>query len=176
VAGELAQVPHDQEIGVEAHLVDHAQFVVQPGTDHGIVGSPAVAPAQAALAQVAQVSFGGVPRRYGEDGQVVAVRVQAHVAHFGDAQRVGQRLRYLAKQPPHLLSAAQVKGLALKAQPVLLGLDVARLDAQQGVVRVVIFFEDVVHVIGGDERHLAIALPLQQPAVEHVQLLNVVML
>ncbi len=32
-AGIAAQVPHDQEVGVEAHLVDHAQLVVQAFAD-----------------------------------------------------------------------------------------------------------------------------------------------
>ncbi len=38
VAGELAQIPDDQEVGVEAHLLDDAQFVVQPLAQVGVVG------------------------------------------------------------------------------------------------------------------------------------------
>jgi hypothetical protein len=32
-----AQIPHDQEVGVEAHLVDDAQLEIEPLTDFGIL-------------------------------------------------------------------------------------------------------------------------------------------
>src|SRR5918997_936393 len=60
VLRELDEVPHDQEVGVEAHAGDHAQLHVQPLA--GLGGDRvAVALAQAALGQLAQVVGLGLP-------------------------------------------------------------------------------------------------------------------
>ena len=51
LAGVAAQVPDDQEIGVETHLVDDAQLVIQALAGFGQVSTRFVAAAQAGLAQ-----------------------------------------------------------------------------------------------------------------------------
>ena len=42
-AGVAAQVPHDQEVGVEAHLVDHLQLVIQALAHDRVIRPLAVA-------------------------------------------------------------------------------------------------------------------------------------
>ena len=52
--GVARQVPHDEEIVVEPHLVDDGQLIIQSLADLGVVRSRAVALAQSVLAQLAQ--------------------------------------------------------------------------------------------------------------------------
>ena len=55
IAGEDAQVPDDEEVGIEAHRVDDAQLVVQPLADFGAVAIVPVPSLRTSLAQRAQI-------------------------------------------------------------------------------------------------------------------------
>ena len=66
--GVLHQIPDDEEVGVEAHLVDDVQLMFQTPPHFRVVGPIPVAAAQADLAEVPEVGFGGVAFGDGEVG------------------------------------------------------------------------------------------------------------
>ena len=119
---ELAQIPNDQEIGVEAHAVDDGDLVLQPRPHRRVtVGAlRAIAPHQPLLAQFAQVARRVVAVRHGEDGQVVALAAQVEVAHLGDEQTVVQRAGDVAEEVSHLRPRLEVVALVAEAQPARL--------------------------------------------------------
>ncbi len=108
VAGVAAQIPHDEEVGVEAHLVDHLQLVVQALADNRLFRPFAVAPDEARLAQLAQVALRSIAIRYLEMGQVIALETQVELAALVDQQGVGDGFGRLGEERRHLLRAAQV--------------------------------------------------------------------
>ena len=98
LAGIAAQVPHDEEIGVEAHLVDHPA-ARNPGARAPSDRWPAHhSGEQAGFAQLAQVRVGGEAGRHIELGQVVALETQVEIAALGDEQGVGKGFGGLGKQ------------------------------------------------------------------------------
>jgi len=176
VAGELAQVPHDQEVRVEPHAVDDLQLVVEALDEARVGGLLPVPPTQPLLAQVTQIGLLVVTLRHREDRQVVAVILQVDVARLGDLERVGQRLRHLGEQPPHLLRRAEVVAGIGHAHPVRLVLQAAGLDAQQDIMGVEVLGIHVVRVIGRHQRHAVVLAVGDQPAVEDAELVDVVLL
>ncbi len=83
LAGMAAQIPYNEEIGVKAHVMDDAQFVVEPLADLLAVGALPVAPLQSFLAQAAQVSLGRFACWNFELGQVIAFERQVNIAALG---------------------------------------------------------------------------------------------
>ena len=102
-AREAAQVPHDQEVGVKAHVVDDLELVIQPLADVRRGGPVAVAMTRTFFAQYAQVGAGRVTFWHGELGQVVTLEAQVHLAAFGDGHGVRKRLGDFREQRGHLL-------------------------------------------------------------------------
>ena len=80
----LGQVPHDEEVGIEAHGVDDAEFVFQAFTYFGITGAITVLLLQAFFTQFTQIGLGSETFGDVELGQVVAFFGDIHVAAFGD--------------------------------------------------------------------------------------------
>ncbi len=56
--GKARQIGHDQEVRVEAHLVDDFEFVVEALAHFGIVGALAIAQSQTFFALAAQFLIG----------------------------------------------------------------------------------------------------------------------
>ncbi len=176
MAGELTQVPHDQEIRVEPHAVDDLQLVIQALHNPRISGLFSVAPGQPLLAKIAQVGLLVVPLRHREYRQVVTVILKLDLTLLGNGQRVGQRLRDFGEKLPHLFRRAEVVAGIGHAHPVWLALHAAGLDAQQGIMRIEVFRHDVVRVVGCHQRHPVVLAVGHQPAVQHPELIDVVFL
>ena len=124
-AGKVAQVGHDQEVDVEAHLVDdRAVRVLCAPAPSGSLALLAVEPRQPFLGQVAQIGLVGEALRDGQVGQVVGGVLQVDLAHLGDAQRVvegaGRQVDEGAEGGFHLLAALEEVGAVAHAHAVLL--------------------------------------------------------
>ena len=91
VLGVLDEVPDDQEVRLEAHVLDHGELGLEP-FERGGRRRIAVALAQPLLGQPAQVGGGrrAVGRRIRR--QHHAVELQLDVAALGDLERGGNRL------------------------------------------------------------------------------------
>ena len=99
--------------------------------------------------------------------QVVLGAAQVHVAAFGDADGVRQRVGKLrAEDGGHLVVGLQVELIAVIAEPVLIVHGPPRADAQQDVVRHVVPVLQVVDVVGGDQRQAQVAGDRRQAAVD----------
>ncbi len=176
LAGVAAQVPHDQEVGFEAHLVDHVQLIVQALADLG-PRSPFAKPLlEPGRAQRPQVRVGGRPVRHVERRQVVALEVQVDAAPFGDEQGIAQRLGDLGEQRSHLVRGSQVVGRIGHAHAVGVGAQRPGLDAQQDVLQLGVLGVDVVHVVGGDEARRVALGQIHQAAVDRRQLADLMRL
>ena len=76
-------VPDDEEVFVEAHLVDDSQLIVEPLAH--LVGDDVVLLFQAILRDLSQIGGGGIALRQGVGRDVVMVELELHVAavrHF----------------------------------------------------------------------------------------------
>jgi len=105
VLGEPDEVPHDQEVGAEAHVLDDAELV--GGALAGGGGDRvAIAFAQPPLHLIAQVLRLGLAVGRVVGGQQVAAQLELHLAALGDLQRRGQRLRPLGECLRHLVAGA----------------------------------------------------------------------
>ncbi len=167
-AGVLAQVPDDEEVGVEAHAADDAQLVFQPGAQLLVGSRPlfAVLADEAFLAQGAQIAGRVAAGGHVEVGQVVAFGVQIDIAHFGDEQAVVERAGDVAEQGVHLGVGLEVVAPVAEAHAFGLVDGGAGLDAQKHVVGVGFFGCGVVDVVGGQEAQVVARLHLQQGVVD----------
>ena len=111
LAGVADEIPDDQEIGCEAHPVDHAQLVVQPLLDRGRRGV-AVALAQALLAELLQVHFGALLIGRLETRKLPLAQAEAAVVFFdstGNPRRHPQRLVHAGQEVVHFRGTADVE-------------------------------------------------------------------
>ena len=88
------------------------------------------------------------------------------IAALGDLAGVLDRLGIVGKQRRHLLGRAQVEALRLIAHAVFVVHGLTRLDAEQHVVRVGIFFSKIVRVIRHDERETRLLVQAQDALVD----------
>ena len=150
VLGVLDEVPDDQEVRVEAHLVDHAELVVGALERLGR-RRVAVALAQALGHERAQVLplVGAVGRRIPRDQ--LAAELEFDVAALGDLERALERLRPLGERARHLVGGAQIELVGLEGD---LRLRQRRLglNAQQRRVVAVVLASEVVDVAGTHQR------------------------
>jgi hypothetical protein len=153
--GEVDEVPHDQEVGVEAHPVDHLELGLHAGQRRG-GRRVAVALAQALLDESAQVAARrlAVGHRIGRDQ--LAVELELHVAALGDLERGGERLRPLRERLRHLGAVAQIELVGLEAD-LRLGQCALGLHAEQRRVVLIVLAAQVMDIAGPDQRaaHLA---------------------
>ena len=153
VLGVLDEVPHDEEVGAEAHVGDDLELVGQ---------------AVGGVRRAAGRPIGGGPlRRSGGAGSpwrrvkpsgrgnsgscglpnsmVTSARSAIHsVLSHADGD--------LAEQVPHLLGGLQVVLVTLEVEALGVAHERAGLDAQQRVVGQVVLAVGVVAVVGGQER------------------------
>ena len=144
------EVPHDQEVGVEAHVADDGELHV--GALAGLRRDRvAVALAQALVDERAEVGLLGLAVGRVEARDQLLLERDRGVAALGDLERGGERLRHVGERLRHLLRALQVELVRVEGH-LRLGERRLRLHAQQRGVVVVVLLAEVVHVGGGDER------------------------
>ena len=172
--GELHEVPDDQEVGLETHLLDHLQLPLE--ALDGLGGRRvAVASLQPLLGEPAEVRVrlavvgGRVARQ-----QHLAER-HLDLAALGDLERGRNGLGPGAEGLRQLVGGLQVELVRVEAQ-LRLSEGRLRLHAQErGVARVVLAAQ-VVDVGGADDRPPDLARDPRDPLVRAVLLGNLVVL
>ena len=148
----LDQIPRDQEVRREPHVVDGLQLVGEPLLD---VGRQVVAPSLAGafvgeMAQVLRVVVEAV--RYGELGQQRVAELDLEVGTLGDPQRVVARRGDLSEEIAHLGGRLQVVLAAFELEPLGVRQQCPGLHAQQRIVGLVVCLVRVVAVVRGEQR------------------------
>ena len=144
------EVPDDQEVGVEAHLVDDAELHLH-ALDRLGGRRVAVALAQAVEHELAQVGLLVLAVRAVEARDQLLAELDRHVDALGDLQRRGDRLRRGGERLLHLLRALEIELVRVEGH-LRRGQRALGLHAQQRRVVVVVLPAQVVHVGGADER------------------------
>ena len=180
------EVPHDQEVAGKAHLLDHADFFLQPA----LVVRQRV-PQQAALrlrrqarppllkplpGHLFEVTLQGKAVGDGKVREGILLARQRQVAALGDFQRPLHRLRHRPKHLQHLLGALEVELVGVELHPVGIADQLAHLDAEQDVVRVRVPFGQVVAIIGGDQRDAGLLRHPQQVGLDAMLLFQALVL
>ncbi len=161
IAGVLDQVPRDEEVRREPHVVDDLEFVAEP-LDR-IVGK-LVAPTLlgAFPREVLEVRRVVEPVGDGEVRQQRLAELDLQVGTLGDPQRVVARRRHLAKQVPHLSGRLQVVLTSFELEALRVRQQRTGLHAQQRIVGLVILLMRVVAVVGGQQRRADLLRDLDQ--------------
>ena len=168
--GVVDEVPDDQEVVHVAHLLDHAQLVVEPVPC--VRSILAVEPADAVLAERAQV--GGVvghALRQRELGQVGGGEVELHLAALGDLLGALDGLAEVGEGAQHLLLGLDVELVGVHAHAVLVLQGLARLDAHQHLLHLCILAGQIVAVVGAHQRDVHLPRQLDEPG-QHLLLLG----
>src|SRR5438874_924871 len=161
---ERDEVPDDQEVVGEAHLADRLQLeaeaILELGRDR------LVAPLEALLAELDEVveRVASLGRR--ELRQQDPAELEGHVAALGDLERSPQRFLVAREVGRHLGRGLEVELVGLEAPVVRVLERVARLDAEQGLVRACVVVHQVVDVAGRDERQARLAGQLHELRVD----------
>ena len=75
-----------------------------------------------------------------------SAQLQLQVDRIGDLLTAGDRVFVAGERRVHLLRAAEIKLVALHAHPVRVGAKLARVDAQQHILRHGVFAANIVGV------------------------------
>jgi hypothetical protein len=138
-SGVATQIPYNQEVGIETHLVDDAQLIIEPLSDLIVVESIRIAPAESLFTLMPQIARRNIPVGNLEIWKAISLEIQIHLASLGDPQSVLDRLWDLVEQRLHLLRRSEVIRRIGHAHPIGVGLDGAGLDAKQDVLELCVF-------------------------------------
>jgi hypothetical protein len=174
VLGVLDEVPDDQEVRLEAHLLDHRQLGLEPLDRRGR-GRVAVAAPQALLGEAAQVLRRTRSVRRLVARQQEVAEVELDVAALRDLQRGRHRFRPVAERLRHLGRVLHIELVGVEAE-LRLGQRRLRLHAQQRGVRRIVLAAQVVHVGRADQRAAQLACDADDLLVRAVLLGDLVVL
>ena len=174
-AGEAHEVPDHQEVGGEAHALDHVELVLD-ALEHVQRGALAVTRLGPFEHELAEIAVLVVTLRHGERRQHRVVELDIDVGALGDPERVVARFGELGEQRPHLGGRLDVELLAVELEAVRVALQRAGLHAQQGVVRVGVVLFGVVRVVGGEQRRAEPLRDVEQRTNRRLLLVDAVVL
>ncbi len=152
LTGVSDEVPDDQEVGRESHLVDDPQLVID-SLPCLIRKRVSVAAAGTLLDQFPQVGALGVTLRHRENRQEDLAELQFHIGAFRHPQRIGDGTgeTLLGKQCPHLVGGLHIQAGPIESKPVGVVQHRSGLNTEQHVVCRRVGRSDVVRIIGGEE-------------------------
>ena len=176
LAGVAAQIPYNQKVGIEAHLVNHAQLVIQALAVFWQRRTFAIFFQVAGFAERTQIAFGGAILGDGKLGQMIAFETQVNIAAFSNQERIVDRLGDICKQRSHFSRGAQIIGIIGHAHPLGVGQQTAGLDGEQNILQAGIFLVDVMHIVGSDELRIVAAAQGDQVFVDLIQFFDIVRL
>ena len=148
--GPADEVPHDQEVGDEPHLLDDGRLLREAGLDRGLPRAP-VAARRALAAEPAEVRDVLLAGRRRELRQVEAAEVELQVAAVRDVEGGARGLLDVAEEVVHRV-ARPVAEQRLLLQAVAVLQRLAHADAHVHLVGEAVVLGDVVDVVGGHER------------------------
>ena len=160
----MDEVPDDQEVVGEAHLLDRLQLELEPLAQLG--RHLVVAPLEALLAQLEQVVEGVAALRRRVLRQVDGAELEADVAALRDLERAPHRVLVPREVERHLVGGLEIELVRVEAPAVRVLERVAGLDAEERLVRVRVLGRQVVDVAGGDERQLRLGGELDELGVD----------
>ncbi len=151
LAGVADEVPDDQEVAREAHLLDDGELVGEPRLD-GVTGIRSVPALEPRVGQFVQIAVERVLAGYDVARQVELVELEREVAALGDRERVGAGLGELGEDARHLFGRLDVE--LLRREPEAPGVLQIRpgLDAQERLVGARVAVLEVVRVVRADDR------------------------
>src|SRR5918997_674603 len=150
ILGVLDEVPHDEEVVGEAHLLDGRELEVEAALYLG--RDLPVQLHEPLFAALAQVVVGGVPDRFGEVREPGLAELYADVLDkVDDLEGVLQRLGVVREEPVHLLGRIDVELLAGEPHPLGVAVELAGADAEKHVVHPRVAPGGVVGVVGSNE-------------------------
>ena len=162
--GVAHKVGDDQKVVDKAHALDHVLLVFEL---RALLVRPfAIALGEAVGAELFEVCERGVALRHLEFRQMILAEREFQIAALGDLAGVLDRLGIVGKQRRHLLGRTKVEALRLIAHAVFVVHGLARLDAEQNIVRVGIFFSKIVRVVCHDERETRLLVQAQDALVD----------
>ena len=158
--GEAHEIPDNEKIVGESELVDYGKLSLQAGRDFlgkfsvleaiRAIGVALVEPGQA---QFAEIIFRLLGFRRRKDGEMPAAKLQFDIDRVGDLLRAANGVFLAGEGGVHFFRAAQIKLVGFHAHAVGVGAELARVDAQENVLGLGVFAQDVVHVAGGHGGH-----------------------
>ena len=150
--GEVDEVPDDQEVVGEPHLLDRLELVLQALRQLG--GQLPVALLQAFLAQLDEVVEAVATLGDVEVRQQDPAELDLDVAALGDLERAPHRVLVAGEVERHLFRRLEIEVVGLELPVVRVLQRVARLDAEQRLVGARVGVAEVVDVAGRDGRQL----------------------
>ena len=182
VLGVADEVPDDQEVAREVHLLDDAQLQRQPRGVGVAVDLLAAAVRlldallQAVLGDRLQVRLGGHPVRHLELRQERFAQLELDVAQLAQLGGVLQRLRDVLEVRLHLRRRLHEEGVVAVVHPLLVVDRLLLLHAHQDLVRARVVLIQVVAVVGRHHADAGLLRHLDQVAVDLLLLLETVRL
>ena len=161
---EADEVLDDQEVVGEAHLADGLQLELEPLPQLG--RDLVVAPLEPLLAELDEVVERVAPVGHGELGQQDLAELDLDVAALGDLERAPHRVLVAGEVERHLVRRLEVELVRVEAPVIRVLQRVARLDAEQRLVRVGVGGGEVVDVAGRDEGQLRLGGELDELRVD----------
>ena len=162
--GVLDEVPDDEEISGESHLLDELDFQVETVLvflERMSVRSVALLlgdfsrPGEEALAgDLLEIVVQGFPGRGLENRQEMNVLREREIAGRGDLGRIPDGLGIFLEEFDHLGGGFEVELVAREAHPVLFADFLIGLDAEENVLRFGILAFEEVDIVGGHEREI----------------------
>ncbi len=158
------EVPDDQEVVREAHLADRLQLELQAVGE--LRRHRSVALLQAFFAKLDEVVEGIPIVRDRVRGEQDPAQLHRDVAALGDLERARDGLGVVGEVLRHLGRGLEVELVGVEAPVVRVGQRVARLDAEERLVRPRVLVAEVVHVARSDERQTRGLRELRQVGVD----------
>ena len=162
VASIADEVPNDQEVAGELHLLDHldlaaqALFVLRHGMAELAMGrhifQPRTALFKAFANGVFEEAVDGMFGRHVELRERLLYLFQLHLAAHGDLIRRHQRLRIVGEKLFHLLLVLDVERRFIPLHAVGIAVGLAGGDAHENVMGAGVGLAKVMRVVGGDQR------------------------
>ena len=148
--GEVDEVPDDEEVVLEAHLLDRLELEAEALVELGRERS--VALLQAFFAELDEEVEGLAPVGHRELRQQDPAELELDVAALGDLERAAKRVVVAREVAGHLGGCLEEEVVGVELPVVRVLQRVAGLDAEQRLVGASVLGAEVVDVAGGDRR------------------------
>ncbi|MPM85246.1 hypothetical protein SDC9_132324 [bioreactor metagenome] len=132
--GKTGEIPHNEEVGVKAHLMNDRKLIFQTLTYFGVIGLSAIFADEAFFAKLAQVGLSSKAIWHRELGQVIALAGDIHIAALGDHKGVLERFRVFREEGGHFFGRAQIERITRHTHAVGVADKRAGLNAQHDVL------------------------------------------
>ena len=149
--GVIDEIPDDEEVLHIAHVLNGRQLVFQALCVLAVIVR--ISFLEAVHAQKPQIIFVVHAVRGMEFRQVKLAERKGHIALLSNLMGIIQRLRDVGEDFAHFIFGLEVELVVGKTHAVVFIDGGRRLNAHQHILRFCILLQNIVHVVGGDERN-----------------------